>query len=195
MDKELSTRIRGLRIAHGYKSQQALADALNVDRSVVKSWERNSKPVLPRLDNLFSMCELFHCDLDYLTGRIEESTHDIHFVHEYTRLSEAAIKKLVGYDSGWRCFPGTLSKLIESNGFNDFMVSFSVLLDLLAKLKDSPINELEATGGGREEDGKIVLTIKDAAHFYTQRVSLAAAKICEDEIACELKKAMKQKQY
>ena len=94
MDNKLNERLKQLRLENGYRSQQALADKIHVDRSLIKSWERNEKPVLPRLDNLLSLCDLYHCDLDYLTGRINEPTHDIKTVHELTGLSVEAICKL-----------------------------------------------------------------------------------------------------
>ena len=100
MDNKLNLRIKKVRIEHGYKSQQSLADALQVDRSLVKSWESETRPVLPRLDNLLAMCKLFNCDLDYLVGNIEEPTHDIAFIHSVTGLSTAAIKKLQTYKHG-----------------------------------------------------------------------------------------------
>ena len=94
MDIKLNQRIKKLRIEHGYKSQQSFADALFVDRSLVKSWEREKNPVLPRLDSLLEICKLFKCDLDYLIGRIEKPTHDIEFIHKETGLSTEAIRKL-----------------------------------------------------------------------------------------------------
>ena len=131
MDIEMNKRIKELRIKHGYKSRQALAAALHVDLSVVKSWERDKRPALPKMDNLLAMCDLFKCDLDYLTGRLPESTHDIHFVHEYTGLSESAIKILSamkdykepnkewGYSTvlSWMICTYAFSKLLREAGF------------------------------------------------------------------------------
>lgn len=101
MDNKLYHRIRTIRIKHGYKTLQSFADALHVSIANVKTWEREKRPVLPRLDTLLDMCDLFNCDLDYLVGRIEEPTHDIKFIHEKTGLSVEAIQKLISLkDSG-----------------------------------------------------------------------------------------------
>ena len=40
------------------------------------------------------LTELYHCDLDYLTGRLDQKTHDLQFIHDQTGLSEKAIEKL-----------------------------------------------------------------------------------------------------
>ncbi len=118
MDIILPIRIKQIRKEHGYKSQQDLADALSVDRSLVKGWENEKKPVLPRLDNLLSMCDLFQCDLDYLTGRIQEPTHDIKYFKEITGLSVEAIKKLISLKGTG--IDGILSEIIDHKNSDRF---------------------------------------------------------------------------
>ena len=128
MDNILSNRIKRIRQEHGYKTQQAFADALFVDRSLVRSWENEKKPVLPRLDNLLAMCKLFDCDLDYLIGRIDEPTHDIAFIHNETGLSTAAIKKLNAYGHGSRSVM-MISKIIEHNDLDYLLDRIYQLID------------------------------------------------------------------
>lgn len=48
----------------------------------------------PTLDTLVRVCDLLECDIDYLLGRIEESTHTIKFIQEKTGLSETSQKRL-----------------------------------------------------------------------------------------------------
>lgn len=40
------------------------------------------------------LAEIYDCDLDYLTGRLDQKTHDLQFIHDQTGLSEKAIEKL-----------------------------------------------------------------------------------------------------
>lgn len=94
MDTEISTRIKQIRIAHGFKTKQEFADALHVHLKTVQGWERENNPKLPDLDNLLEICSLLDCDLDYLVGRIETKKHDIQTVCEITGLSEKAVEKI-----------------------------------------------------------------------------------------------------
>lgn len=58
----------------------------------VMNWEQGIAE--PSLGTLMDLTELYHCDLDYLTGRIDCKTHDLQFIHDQTGLSEKAIEKL-----------------------------------------------------------------------------------------------------
>lgn len=48
----------------------------------------------PTLEKLIRICDLLECDVDYLLGRIKDSTHTIKFIREETGLSENAINVL-----------------------------------------------------------------------------------------------------
>ena len=100
-------RIRTRRKAKGYRSQQALADALkqryvelhpDIDPKLaskkfnmrtVQYWEHGD--VIPNLDSLICVSDLLDIDLDYLIGRIDEPTHAIEFIKDQTGLSSDAI--------------------------------------------------------------------------------------------------------
>lgn len=58
----------------------------------VMNWEQGIAE--PSLGTLMKLTELYHCDLDYLTGRLDQKTHDLQFIHDQTGLSEKAIEKL-----------------------------------------------------------------------------------------------------
>ena len=94
MYNEIPKKITDLRKMH-FKSAQAFADALCVSLKTVQGWEKKENPKLPTLENLIAICELFGFDLDYFTGRLEQPTHDIQFIHEKTGLSVEAIRKLM----------------------------------------------------------------------------------------------------
>lgn len=64
------TRLKELRLAHGYKSQKDLADVLFVNQTAVSQWERGvtmpSGPMLIKLSNMFGV------STDYLLGRTDQ---------------------------------------------------------------------------------------------------------------------------
>ena len=75
-----------------YRTQENFADAMGVSTASIKKWECGE--VIPEMKHLFKICELLHCDLDYLIGRIDYRTHEAAISNEYTGLSEKAIRTL-----------------------------------------------------------------------------------------------------
>ena len=73
-------------------TQADLAEKMGVHIKTVMNWEQGIAE--PPLGTLMELTELYHCDLDYLTGRIDQKTHDLQFIHDQTGLSEKAIEKL-----------------------------------------------------------------------------------------------------
>lgn len=73
-------------------TQAQLADKLNVHIKTIQNWEQGIAE--PTLGTLIELAQFYDCDLDYLTGRIDCTTHDLQFIHEQTGLSEQAITKL-----------------------------------------------------------------------------------------------------
>ena len=56
------------------------------------------------------ICDLLECDIDYLLGRIEESTHTIKSIQEKTGLSETSQYSINLYRI--QQFPFSLSKIL-----------------------------------------------------------------------------------
>ena len=73
-------------------TQADLAEKMGVHIKTVMNWEQGIAE--PPLGTLMELTELYHCDLDYLPGRIDQKTHDLQFIHDQTGLSEKAIEKL-----------------------------------------------------------------------------------------------------
>ena len=73
-------------------TQADLAEKMGVHIKTVMNWEQGIAE--PSLGTLMDLTELYHCDLDYLTGRLDQKTHDLQFIHDQTGLSEKAIEKL-----------------------------------------------------------------------------------------------------
>lgn len=61
------TRLRELREAAGYKSQQAFANAFGVAQSTVGGWEAGKRE--PNYDTTLRLAKFFHVSLDYLLGK------------------------------------------------------------------------------------------------------------------------------
>jgi transcriptional regulator with XRE-family HTH domain len=175
-DSKLYERLREIRMQHGY-TQESLAETLGVNPQAVKSWEKHKGSSDPKLKNLLAMCELYDCDLDYLVGRIQESTHDINFVHEFTGLSEEAIQKISNKELN-HPFGNLLSCLIESDYFYNLMTSYKIFLVSAEKLSSADIDEppFELDDGDR-----VVLSCNEATHHFMRKVSSAMMHICEDE--------------
>ena len=60
-------KVKELRIASGYKSQQSFADFFGVAQSTVGSWESGSRE--PDFNTLLRLADLFGVSTDYLLGR------------------------------------------------------------------------------------------------------------------------------
>ena len=76
-------------------TQAELAEKMDVHIKTVMNWEQGIAE--PSLETLMELTELYHCDLDYLTGRLDQKTHDLQFIHDQTGLSEKAIGKLQSF--------------------------------------------------------------------------------------------------
>lgn len=66
----------------------------------VTAWE--SGEILPSLDNLSRMAELFKCDIGYLVGDYPEKTRDVSDICSLTGLSEPAANALIDENDGYR---------------------------------------------------------------------------------------------
>ena len=76
-------------------TQAELSEKMGVHIKTVMNWEQGIAE--PSLGTLMDLTELYHCDLDYLTGRLDQKTHDLQFIHDQTGLSEKAIEKLQSF--------------------------------------------------------------------------------------------------
>lgn len=107
-------------------TQQQVADQLNVSLKTVMNWEQGI--VTPSLETTMQIADLLRCDMDFLTGRIQCSTHDIQFIHDQTGLSENAIKKLQDQRQLPYNTADTLSRLIDHRLFVKLMQTIRKLI-------------------------------------------------------------------
>ena len=85
-------RLKKMRKRNGYKRQQDFADAFSISLETVKNWEQGIR--VPEFDQFMRLCDFLGCDLDYLSGRIDEKTHDLQFACDYIGLSSEAVEVL-----------------------------------------------------------------------------------------------------
>ena len=78
--------IKSLRKSAGYKRQQDFADAFGRSIDTIQNWEQGK--TWPTMEDFLLLCDHFHCDADYLVGRIGTKTHDLNFICSETGLSE-----------------------------------------------------------------------------------------------------------
>lgn len=64
----------------------------------IKNWEQGR--TVPELQTIWDLCEIFNCDIDYLFGRIDYSTHNLEFICNKIGLSEDAVKYLIEIQEG-----------------------------------------------------------------------------------------------
>lgn len=64
-------RIRELREAAGYRSQQSFADAFGVAQSTIGNWEAGKRE--PNLETMNHLADFFGTSVDYLMGRTNQS--------------------------------------------------------------------------------------------------------------------------
>lgn len=80
-------------------TQEALAEKMEVSLKTVMNWEQGQ--AVPSIEKLMDLADLYHCDLDYLTGRMDLKTHGLQYIHDQTGLSEKAIEKLQRLIPDW----------------------------------------------------------------------------------------------
>ena len=125
MDNRLPEKIKKLRKEHGYKSQYAFAQALHVHEKTVQYWETGK--TVPELDSLIMISKLFNVDLDYLTEKIQEPTHDLQFICDNTGLSVDAVMALNHLNQVDPDMLKTLSQVICTRLFPKLLHALSVL--------------------------------------------------------------------
>lgn len=94
MERKLYSLKNGLKKARKERelTQNELAEKINVHPKTVMNWEQGI--AIPSLENVMQLSDALDCDMDYLTGKLEEPTHDIQFIHDQTGLTGEAVEKL-----------------------------------------------------------------------------------------------------
>ena len=91
----LKNNIKRIRKEKGFKSAESFAEYLGVSLKTVQGWENLDNGRWPDLPMMLNVCDKTGYDLDYFTGRLEEPTHEIQYIHKKTGLSVEAVAKLI----------------------------------------------------------------------------------------------------
>ncbi len=157
-------------------TQGKLAEKIGVGPQTISNWERGY--YFPdKVDTLLKLANELQCDPDYLLGKLKESTHDIHFVCEFTGLSEEAIKKIHDPELG-HPYSEPLSKMIESDRFSNVITTYMFYRNFLKKIK---ADDLERMSDWEMKEDSVILGRNEAANHFKQEVSIAMVHLCEDD--------------
>ena len=192
MENNLYSLRNGFKKARKRKghTQQQVADIMGVTLKTVMNWEQGVSN--PDLETTMKLAELFDCDLDSLAGKIQERTHDIKTACELTGLSEAAIEKIRGFGP---IHPNakTLSRMIESDRFDNFITTYKMFLTFLSKLTAADLDD--QLPWYELNDNNVVLGVNQSISHFKQEVSLAMIHICDDNYAKQVSQAIQDIDY
>lgn len=96
-------RLRELREAAGYKTQQSFADVFGVAQSTVGNWEAGKRE--PNYETTLKLANFFHVSVDYLLGQegaevpAMESTHKLPHAKYREVLAEGGMRLLMDADA------------------------------------------------------------------------------------------------
>lgn len=126
---------------HDERFKQAnFAELIGIDTSTLTKYLSPTNPNMPEMDILLSMCDLLECDVDFLIGRIDNSTHDIAICCEITGLTEECIKKIIYLQNKAKnSFQYFRKPYIENIvTLNELIISeeFEPLLDTISRVKN-----------------------------------------------------------
>ena len=171
-------------------TQSQVAKEMDVNLKTVMNWEQGVSN--PDFKTAMKLSELFNCDLDCLTGRLNESTHDIHFVHEFTGLSEDAMEKISDPDLG-NPAGKTLSRMIETERFDNLITTYKIFLTFVDRITaddaDDPSPWLELN------KENVVLGTQQAARHFKQEVLSAMASVCDDDLYGRINNVRKEAMF
>lgn len=162
-------------------SQTKLAIALGLDstsRTTIHKWERGI--VLPPLEHLAKMCDLFGCELGYLLGEFDLPTRTETDIQKATGLSYKAIHKLRHcgelrlsdgyYDASHGIAKMLLNTFLESAEFTEIMTK---LQSCYAAFTMGPNLDSELTGADvvkmqncATDLSLVMLESNEAAEFF-----------------------------
>ncbi|MEE5993734.1 MAG: helix-turn-helix transcriptional regulator [Oscillospiraceae bacterium] len=127
-------------------SQEKLGQKIGITGKQISIYEKGK--IIPPLDILLRLCEIFGCELGYLLGESSyaEGTKLLTAISNYTGLSSKALKQIVkitgqtrdcihwGYHSDE--YRAVLNKLLTSEYFIEFIETMKKLDDVYSKRKE-----------------------------------------------------------
>lgn len=165
-------------------TQKILSETIHVSLDTVRNWEQGK--AIPSLSMLLVLSDLYQCDLDYLTGKIECKTHDLQFICSQTGLTEQAAVLLQtwgneGYN-GITDLSAVLSDIITSNEFPK-MINYAMKLRNARNPKIEQIEKQKtyaSLSGIQEPDTAVSQSFKDQADVAWMRATQTFQNILDD---------------
>lgn len=176
----IGQRIRKARELAGL-SQGELGEKISYGYQMIGKWERGE--TRPNLDSLFSLCDVFNCEIGYLLCEYNSKTREFADIQAVTGLSECAISSIshVGEKNlkdGYYALSGGIQKkllnaFLESEEFRKVMLQLQLHYALATgteAVPNTPENEftgvdLEKAEQVAEAVGSVILKKEDAAEF------------------------------
>ena len=162
----------------------------------LRAWENGD--MLPTLDNLAQMADLFDCDIGYLLGDYPERRRDSADVCRLTGISEDAVNKLVGVRFKRLHLAAVLSRLIEQPEFEELLlalgrcetlynhdVEYKQLLDVHVALLKETNKYSESKQRHFDGEYKLIVPSEETIHKYgvvyePQHIMAMIAERCVD---------------
>lgn len=188
----IGTRIEALRKKN--ETQQQLAEALGVSRSLVKAWETGIRRI--QIDDLLKLAEHFNVTTDYLLGltTVKNTDADLRTAEKVTGLRAESLKQLsalkdfdptaiILLDAILMDYPGCLSAItryvslsqsalrVHLNDRDDSSQSRAEQLTMLQGIIATVGKENVTLNEPPLPSGSVILSAKNASDFYKQEAS------------------------
>lgn len=182
---------RGLKNKRGnprFLSQPELAHELDISLDTLKNWEQHYN--VPDMDTLLKICDSYQCDLDWLFGRIDESTHDIKHISSVTGLSADSTEKIIDN------LPDFLNMICESAYYESLCVLFDQYSSALDDYKHALRERNNRASADIELDDPEAylnrsLPVSFGMFDIASQLSLSQMNDVSEEMSITLKKALK----
>lgn len=172
--------------------QKDIASRMYVSEQTVSAWVKGETAV--SLEKMAQLCNILDCDMDYLTGRIEKTRHDLQDICNMTGLSEEAARELQARHS--LLSDGSFLLIDQAALVNHFLTSgkaFSVCKLLqsalyAAEISDKRIptpfieDDLSAIRQLAESNGAVIIDSDIAIEYYFRIASDLFREILPDLI-------------
>ncbi len=173
---KMAERIVAERKIKGW-TQEKLAEEVGRDTGTVASWEQGR--VVPPFKCMVKLADLFDCDLDYLTGRIDVKAHNIETMCEISGLTPKAAETIVKFNGPRSLIKRSISHFIETRQFINLMLTYEVFLELCEKYMNAEMSINEFPRLDMQED-KVEMPPEDAMYYYMNKASMIMQELCKE---------------
>lgn len=178
--REIGARIKKEREALSMTLEQ-LAEVLNTTRQSVSKWEKGLGTL--DMDSVLRMCDLFECEIGYLTCEYDCKRKETTDVCSVTGLDEKAVEILLEYSSSdYGKSNNYMSKLIQELDFWKMIKCIDKMCASIKKCENTTIGEftLSALSHAAVDRTTLLLTGPDIVDHYRNNAIFYATKVISD---------------